>query len=74
MNRELKQIAQYISDNLDIEFDVALADLKTGIRRKSLLVLDNLGVVPDKYEFQLHPEGAVLKWWRYLKLNHYDKN
>lgn len=74
MNRELRQIAQYVSDNLGIEFDDALADLKTGIRRKSRLIIDNLGIVTDKYEFQLHPEGAVLKWWRNHKLNSYDKN
>ena len=45
----------------------------SAIQNKDLIALADIGIEPDAIEFKMHPEGAVLKWWRNFKLNHYDK-
>ena len=62
--RELKQIARWVSNNLEISFDDALDNIQAGIKHKSCLILDNIGICSiDEQEFRKDPAKAVVDWW-----------
>lgn len=70
--QEIKQIAKYIQPKLQ-EFMVGdtISSLKkriiSAIKNKDIIALADLGIEPNHTEFNTHPEGAVLKWYRYQK-------